>query len=209
VYNRALTDLTLLIGLAVAAAAMGSMFTFGRRRFWIRAAVAGALIGVFGAVAEHDRLGGYLSPRAADIAVGVAAAALLYGLFWAGDRFLRHAFPGLAEEVVDLYRLRWASPAAAGMIAAVAAGEELFWRGFVQARAGLLVATLGYALVLVWGRKLVLLVAALVCGATWGALFAWRDALVAPIVSHVLWDLAIMVYLPVRPARTRSPEATA
>jgi membrane protease YdiL (CAAX protease family) len=209
VYNRALTDLTLLAGLAVATAAMGSMFTFGRRRFWSRAAVAGALIGGFGAVAERDRLGDYLSPRAGDVAAGVAAAALLYGLFWTGDRLLQHAFPGLAEEVEDLYRLRWASPVIAGMIAAVAVGEELFWRGFVQSRAGLLVATAGYALVLVWERKLVLLAAAVVCGATWGALFVWRDTLVAPIVSHVLWDLAVMVFLPIRSAPTPSPRARA
>jgi len=77
----------------------------------------------------------------------------------------------------------------------------------VQARANVLVATLGYALVLIWERKLVLIVAAIVCGGTWGALFAWRDTLMAPMLSHVLWDLAIMVVLPVRTARSSNASA--
>ena len=201
-------DLTLLAGLAVAAAAMGSMFAFGRRHFWARAALAGAIIGGFGAVAEHDRLGDYLRPTVADVTIGVGAAALLYLVFRAGDRLLARVFPKLSDEVLDLYRLRSPSTGIPGMITVVAACEELFWRGFVQARSGLLVATLGYALVLVWERKLVLIVAALVYGATWGALFAWRDTLVAPVLSHVLWDLAIMVFLPVRTAREPSPPTT-
>jgi membrane protease YdiL (CAAX protease family) len=202
-------DVTLGAGLVLAAAVVGSMFAFGRRHFWTRAAVAGGVIGGFGAVAERDRLGDYLRAGVADVLIGVGAAALLYLVFLTGDRFLKRMAPKLSHEVLDLYRLR--SPAAGipGMIAVVAACEELFWRGFVQARAGLLVATLGYALVLIWERKLVLIVAALVCGATWGALFDWRDTLVAPVLSHVLWDLAIMVFLPVRTAREPSPPSTA
>ena len=78
----------------------------------------------------------------------------------------------------------------------------------MQARAGLLVATLAYARVQIWERKVVLIVAALICGATWGALFAWRDTLVAPVLSHVVWDLAIMVFLPVGIGRAATTEAT-
>jgi membrane protease YdiL (CAAX protease family) len=193
-------DLTLAAGLALAVVVMGSMFLFGRRHFWARAAVAGTVIGVFGAVAQRDRLGDDLHTAPADVIVGVVAAALLYAMFWAGDEVLERAFPTLHREVQALYGLRSSAPGVPLLIAAVAVSEELFWRGFVQARAGLLVATLGYALVLVWERKLVLLLAAVVCGATWGALFAWRDSLVAPIVSHVLWDMAIMVFAPVRTA---------
>jgi membrane protease YdiL (CAAX protease family) len=198
-------DTTVLAGLAVAGAAMGSMFAFGRRHFWSRAVVAGAVIGAVGAGAEHDRLDDYLRPTVVDVVVGVASAVLLYLLFRLGDRVLARRWFGLARQVDDLYGLRdEARPTAIlAMIATVAACEELFWRGFVQARSSLMVATVGYALVLVWERKVVLIAAALICGATWGALFAWRGTLVAPMVSHVLWDAAIMVFLPVRTARTR------
>lgn len=202
-------DLTLGAGLVLAAAVVGSMFAFGHRHFWTRAAVAAGVIGGFGAVAERDRLGDYLRVSGADVVIGVGAAALLYLVFLAGDRVLERGSPKLSHEVLDLYRLRSPTAGIPGMIAVVAACEELFWRGFVQARTGLLVATLGYALVLVWERKLVLIIAALVCGATWGALFEWRDTLVAPVLSHVLWDLAIMVFLPVRTVPEPSPPSTA
>jgi membrane protease YdiL (CAAX protease family) len=202
-------DLTLLAGLAVAVVAMGSVFATRRGSFWPRAVVAGMVIGAFAVVAEWGRLANLLRPTWVDLLIGVVSAALLYLVFLAGDRLLANTFPTLSREVDDLYRLRaQARPGAIlVMITAVAVCEELFWRGVVQARAGLLVATLGYALVLVWERKLVLLVAAVICGATWGALFAWRNTLVAPAVSHVLWDLAIMVFLPVRMARELSPRA--
>ena len=200
-------DVTLLVGLAVAVIAMGSMFAFGRHHFWVRALAAGTVIGAFGAVAQRDRLGDFLRPTLVDVIVGVVSAALLYLVFRVGDRVLAHVAPALSRQVGDLYRLRAeARPGAIlPMITAVAVCEEVFWRGFVQARTGLLAATLGYALVLVWERKLVLIVAALICGATWGGLFAWRDTMVAPVLSHVLWDAAIMVFLPVRTAREPDP----
>jgi len=203
-------DLILLAGLAVAATAMGSMFVFGRRHFWSRAMAAGVVIGVFGAVAERGRLGEHLRPTVVDVIIGVSAAVLLYVLFGAGDRVLAKCMPVLHREVGDLYLLRAEARLGAipPMIATVAVTEELFWRGFVQARSGLLVATVAYALVLIWERKIVLIVAALICGATWGALFAWRDTLVAPLLSHVLWDLAIMVFFPVGIARATITEAT-
>ena len=203
-------DLTLLAGLAVAATAMGSMFVFGRRHFWSRAVAAGTVIGVFGALAERGRLGENFRPTVVDVLIGVSSAALLYLVFRIGDRGLAQFMPALHREVRDLYLLRAEAPLGAipPMIAVVAATEEVFWRGFVQARAGLLVATLAYALVLIWERKVVLIVAALICGATWGALFAWRDTLVAPVLSHVVWDLAIMVFLPVGIGRAATTEAT-
>jgi CAAX protease family protein len=200
-------DVTLLAGLAVAVVAMGSMFAFGRQWFWLRALIAGTVIGAFGAMAQRHRLGDFLRPTLVDVTIGVVSAALLYLVFRVGDRLLAHVAPVLSRQVGDLYRLRAeARPGAIlAMIAAVAACEEIFWRGFVQARTGLLLATVAYALVLVWERKLVLILAALICGATWGGLFAWRDTLVAPVLSHVLWDLAIMVFLPVRTAREPDP----
>ena len=98
-------DLTLLAGLAVAATAMGSMFLFGRRHFWSRAMAAGTVIGVFGAVAERDRLGDYLRPTVVDVVIGLSSAVLLYLVFRVGDRGLAQFMPALHREVRDLYRL--------------------------------------------------------------------------------------------------------
>ena len=44
-----------------------------------------------------------------------------------------------------------------------------------------------YTAVQVFERKWALALAALLGGAVWGALFAWRLGLVAPVAAHVLW----------------------
>jgi membrane protease YdiL (CAAX protease family) len=79
-------------------------------------------------------------------------------------------------------------------------GEELFFRGLWQARTSFVVGLVVYAAVHVWERKLVLIAAAVLGGALWGGLLAWTGGLVAPVVSHVAWDLAIIFWKPVHPA---------
>ena len=189
-----------VVGLAVAAVAWGALFGLGRAAFWSRAALAGLTIGAYGVIAQRAAIDDLLAPTALDVAIGVAGAGVLYGVFWAGDRLMRRWFPRSAAQVDDLYQVRSMStpehlPMAAVLLV-VGPCEELFWRGFVQARAGFAVALACYAAVHVWERKAVLILAAVAGGAFWGALFAWRGTLVAPIVSHALWDLAVVVWFP-------------
>jgi len=188
--------LTVGVGVAVAAAAWAFLFIPPLDRFWKRAAIAGPVIGLYALVAQRGRLGDVLGPSAVEVVLGVAAAAVLYGVFWAGDRVLGRVAPALSAQVTDLYRVR--AGAAAGVLVVVGLCEELFWRGFVQDRAGFALALAGYAAVHVWERKPVLVLAAVVGGAYWGALFLWRDSLTASLVSHALWDLAIVVWFPLR-----------
>ena len=193
-------SLTVVIGLVVAALAWGLLFGFGRAAFWSRAALAGLAIGAFAVIAQRDEIGDLLRPTVVDVAIGVAGAIVLYGVFWAGDRILRRWVPAAAAHVDDLYGVR-SVPASArlpipAVLLLVGPCEELFWRGLIQARAGFGVALAGYAAVHLWERKPVLVLAAVVGGAFWGALFAWRGTLVAPIVSHALWDLAVVVWYP-------------
>lgn len=180
----------------VAALAWAALFRFGRANFWSRALVAGPVIGVFAIVAQREKLEDFLRPTLADVAIGVVAAGVLYGVFWAGDRFLRRWLPALAAQVDGLYGVRASRAFMTAVLVVVGPCEELFWRGLVQQRAGFVVALAGYAAVHVWERKAVLVLAALVGGAFWGALFSWRGTLVAPIVSHALWDLALVVWWP-------------
>ena len=187
-------------GVAAAAVAWAALFAPARRGFWARALVAGLAIGVYAVAAQHDRWGDLLRLTGADVTLGVAAAVMLYGVFLAGDRILRRWLPALAAQVDDLTEVR-AVPSSdrlpvPAVLVVVGCAEELFWRGFVQARAGFAIALGCYAAVHLWERKAVLVLAAVVGGAYWGALFAWRDNLVAPLVSHVLWDLAVVVWRP-------------
>ena len=195
-------DATVAIGLVVAAVAWGLLFALGRDRFWPRAAAAGSVIGLYGLVAQRRSLGELFELEAIDVVIGVVSAAVLWAVFWIGDRLVAVLVPCLSADVDDLYAVRGETTAARMpfVLAIIGPAEEIFWRGLVQQRAGLAVALVGYALVHLWERKPILLLAALVGGAFWGALFAWTGSLVAPIVSHLLWDLAIIVWFPTRRA---------
>jgi membrane protease YdiL (CAAX protease family) len=193
-------SLVVVGGLVVVAVAWAALFAPGRAGFWRRALAAGLVIGAYGAIAQRHRLGHLLHVAVVDLAVGVAGAAALYGLFRGADRLLRALVPGVAAAVGRLYQFggptrAWYVPV---VLVVVGACEEIFWRGFVQARAGVAVGLVGYAAVHLWERNAALVLAALAGGAAWGALFAWRGTLVAPIACHALWDLAVVVWFPFR-----------
>lgn len=190
----------LVVGLVVAGLAWGALFGLGRDGFWTRALAAGVAIGAYGVVAQRSRIGDLLRPTPADVALGVAGAGVLYGVFWAGHAVLRRWLPTTAAQVQELYQVRSIRTSGrlpiAAVLVVVGPAEELFWRGFVQERAGFVLALAAYAAVHLWERKATLVLAAAVGGAFWGALFAWRGTLVAPLVSHALWDLAVLVWFP-------------
>src|SRR5687767_13494547 len=193
-------DATVAVGLALAAVAWGLLFALGRDHFWPRAAAAGATIGVYGLVAQRRDLADLFAFTPLDVVIGIVSAAVLWAVFWIGDRLVTWLLPSLSAEVDDLYAVREETTTTRMplVLAVIGPAEEVFWRGLVQQRAGIAVALAAYALVHVWERKPILLLAALVGGAFWGALFAWTGSLVAPIVSHLLWDLAIIVWFPTR-----------
>jgi len=188
-------------GLAVAGLAWTWLFAAGPTGFWNRAAVAGLIIGIFGIVAQRHRLGHLLERTPLDVAIGVLGAAVLYGVFWVANLVLSRVFPAMARQVAQLYAIRGTArtPQMVGVLLLVGPCEEIFWRGFVQSRAGVVVALVGYAAVHLWERKAVLVLAAVAGGVFWAGLFAWRTTLMAPIVCHALWDLAVVIWFPFRP----------
>ncbi|MGI8776127.1 MAG: CPBP family intramembrane glutamic endopeptidase [Acidimicrobiales bacterium] len=189
-----------LAGLVVAGLAWTWLFAAGPTGFWNRAAVAGLIIGIYGIVAQRHRLGHLLEVTPLDVAIGVVGAAVLYGVFWVGNLMLTRILPAMARQVAQLYAIRGTArtPQMVGVLLLVGPCEEIFWRGFVQSRAGVVVALVGYAAVHLWERKAVLVLAAVAGGAFWAGLFAWRTTLVAPIVCHALWDLAVVIWFPFR-----------
>ena len=138
---------------------------------------------------------------AAAAAVGVASGLGLYALFWLGEQLLVVVAPGLAAEVGELYAVKGETrPGFVPVVVAVAAtGEELFFRGFLQVRSGVVIALAVYAAVHLWERKLILILAALVAGGCWAALLGLTGGIVAPLVSHLVWGLTIIVWHPARP----------
>jgi membrane protease YdiL (CAAX protease family) len=83
-------------------------------------------------------------------------------------------------------------------------GEELVWRGVVQTGLsrrfgtinGIWLAAGVYTLVQVPVGSPVLLLTAFGCGLMWGALRAWTHSLISVLVAHILWDVLILLWLP-------------
>jgi membrane protease YdiL (CAAX protease family) len=195
--------LKLVVGIAVAFAAWAVMFAVQRRGFWTRAAMAAAAIAIYAVAVDPGAIGHQFTRHHwyADLLVGLGGGVGLYAVFWIGEQVLVLLLPSLAAEVGDLYSLKGeAHPAMMPVVLVVAAtGEELFFRGLLWHRAGVVAALLIYGAVHIPARKIILVAAALLGGALWGALFSWTGGLVAPVASHLLWIFMIVVWKPARP----------
>ncbi len=141
------------------------------------------------------------------VAIGLASAILLYVLSYAGSLILPRVMVGSLEQVAKIYALKsgqseWRIGIFLTLI--IGPGEELWWRGFLQRHWSLrlrswpglfLVAGL-YAAVHLTSKNPVLVLAALVCGFVWGYQYLRYKSLLANVVSHILFDLAVFLFLP-------------
>ncbi len=188
---------------AIGAAALWSgLVAWSPPWFFTAAAPFCALWIVLSMGAAPPGLQGRLEPDPGDVALGVAAALVLY----AGTRlFLRLSCGGLTDALCaplhGMFARFHTRTLGAGLTLAllVAPAEELFWRGVVQARlsarlrapAAVAAATgLAVAAALATGEGFLALATAPTYAA-WGFLFAWRRSLVAPIISHALWSVLV------------------
>jgi membrane protease YdiL (CAAX protease family) len=207
-----------LAGLAAVAAILflGLFATHGIGRFdfwWWMAVNALAMIGLglkFDASFSPHLRGDIRRGRAGKLALGVGSAAALYGIFYAGNGIVRVLWGEQAGQGIDqVYALKNGVPMIrVALIIAFLIGpaEELFWRGLLQRQLtarygpapGVLGATILYAGVHLASGNPMLILAALVCGAFWGALYAWKRSVWTNVISHTLWDLAVFIFLPLR-----------
>jgi membrane protease YdiL (CAAX protease family) len=202
--------LGLAAGLALAYGAFAAVFRGPRERFWTRMTKTGLALGAVALAADPERRR-ELRPRPRDVALGLAAAAGLYGVFQVGDRAARRVMPRGAEDIGDVYALRSLAPApelAARLGFVIAPAEELFWRGFVQDRLtgrfgrwrGAALSSLAYGGAHACTGNATLVGAAGAAGAYWSALRAAGLRMPALIVSHVAWDIWIFLIAPTEPA---------
>jgi len=92
-----------------------------------------------------------------------------------------------------------------GLGLVIGPAEELFWRGFVQRRAGYLTATALYGGAHIVTENATLIGAATIAGAYWGLLRAVGVPLGALVVSHVAWDIWIFLIAPTEASGERQP----
>jgi uncharacterized protein YbjT (DUF2867 family)/membrane protease YdiL (CAAX protease family) len=171
------TGMTASMGLALAGAlASGSV----RRRLW---------------------------PTGFGIAAGLAAGAILYGLTGVAVLLLRSGWPGWEVHARLLYALRGAHGClfVAPSLVLIVLAEEAVWRGviarFLMERwgraSGIAAGAAIYALAHAATLNPLLVAAALGCGLFWGILYAATDSLVAPFVSHLVWDILLLFVIPI------------
>ncbi len=82
--------------------------------------------------------------------------------------------------------------------------EEVYWRGYLQKNLmvrfggwqGWLLAAGIYAAVHIWSFNFMLIGAAFVAGAFWGAMYGYFKNLTPVIISHSVWSMVIFAVFP-------------
>ncbi|HUQ42062.1 MAG TPA: CPBP family intramembrane glutamic endopeptidase [Candidatus Limnocylindrales bacterium] len=195
-------DPIVAIGLAAAFGLFALTFRGQRARFWERMTLTGFVLGTMALANESELRRLRWSSR--DVVFGLGSAAVLYGVFDIGDRVARQVMPRGSKEIQDIYALRTlAPPEEIGLRLATVIGpaEELFWRGFVQRRAGGLAAAAAYGGVHLVTGNATLVGAAAIAGIYWGLLRALGMSMPALITSHIAWDIWIFLLAPTEGAK--------
>jgi NADH dehydrogenase len=172
---------------------------------WYRMAVGGLVLSAFALARVRLDWRALFRPRWRHVAHGAAAAAVLYAVGALAAALLT-ASPGLAAQFVELYGWKRMVPSVLSvpLLLGIVLGEEIVWRNAVTlplaARwgpwRGMLAAAALFALAHLPMGVPVLLLAALGAGAFWSALVLKTRSAVPALVSHVLWDLAVLFWFP-------------
>lgn len=181
-------------------------FVIKPMNFWLEMSLSISLLVLMALWAKKDLFHlGKITLR--HIVIGILSAAALYLVFYIGNILTGYLLPFKNTQVLSVYSNKsQGSPFLIGslLLFLIGPGEEIFWRGFIQntlslkigADKGYLLATLLYAGVHIITGNLMLVIAALVCGAYWGFIYKQEKSLVPVIISHALWDLTIFVLFP-------------
>jgi CAAX protease family protein len=197
---------TVIWAILLATAVWVVIFAWRPANFWL---LMGAGVGALGLLALRIRgpfpLEEGMYPR--DLAIGVAAAAVLYAVFALGRLAVARLVPVASAQIGSVYVLGSQAPwwlIAVLLVSVIAPGEELFWRGLVQwglvrrlgPGLGWALATAVYGGVHIVAANPMLIVAALAAGGFWGLLYLRIGRLAPLVVSHIVWDLTVFLVLP-------------
>lgn len=179
----------------------------GEINFWLMMAIAAGTLAGWSLCAGGAELRRMLRFGMKWLLPGIVSAVVLYAVFLAAHHASGYIFDFTKDQVARVYELRQQAPTAviAVLLVFIAPAEEVFWRGLIQRRlavrlgpwAGWIFASLMYAAVHVWALNLTLFAAALMCGLFWGWIMLRYRSLWPCIISHVVWDLVIFVFLPI------------
>jgi len=207
----------LLLVLALAAW-VGCFVVLVRWGTWTLFAFAGgALVTV--STWTDPALFGLLRPSLAKLGIGLMVGMLMLALTHAAFALFAILHPGIAAATLELYGLLnaigYSSLARAALIVAIAASEEVLFRGVLvdsgldnledwrlrvmswPRLSRLLVLSIGYAAATLPLGSPLLFACALLCGLVWGGLRVATQSLVPPVAAHIVWDLGVLLVWPV------------
>lgn len=196
---------------------MFSPWTSTRINFWVAMSLSAICLTLFSVVGLHYRhdeseaepASAWLKNASLHLLRGIVIGALLWSLFWLGDKISSLIFDFARPQVDSIYGMKQGLPPwaiALLLLVLIGPAEEYFWRGYVQRS---LAATIGenrafvtttaiYTLIHIWSFNFMLIMAAMVCGVVWGGLYRLKPQwLPALVISHALWDACVFVVFPI------------
>jgi membrane protease YdiL (CAAX protease family) len=202
--KKLMADRRLVIGFVLAHLLL--WFTFQERNvFWYLFTAAMLILISFSIL--HEELENKTSTLKY-FTYGILTGIAVYSLFWLGSSLIDVLRLPLSGQISQLYRLF--EPKAAwhfiALIIIIVPGEEIFWRGFVlrrllnrlNVRTSVILSAVLYASVHIYSGQFALVLAALAAGLAWGALYAWKRSIPLVVVSHIVFDLLLFGFLPLR-----------
>jgi membrane protease YdiL (CAAX protease family) len=174
--------------------------------FWVKIALSAATLAAVSLfLGSHPKQNLELDLKS--LLIGLASAALLYLIFWIGKSLATVLFPFAPHQIGAIYgKGEGTSMWIIILLLFFVTGpsEEIYWRGYLQRNLmirfggwkGWLLATVLYAGVHLWSFNFMLIGAAGVAGAFWGAMY-WRLGKLGPVmISHSLWSSVIFAVFP-------------
>ena len=174
--------------------------------FWIKISFSAATLAILSLLLQPNRKE-RIRIDARAVALGLASAAILSFIFWTGKAVSEVILPFSGRQIGGIYDKGAGTPMwviALLLFFVTGPSEELYWRGYLQKNLmmrygqwqGWLLATAIYAAVHIWSFNFMLIGAAAVAGAFWGAMY-WRLKNLTPvIISHSVWSAVIFAVFP-------------
>lgn len=173
---------------------------------WVAIGSAALVLGVATLVFDWPASRDGLRPTARAAMIGLAAGAVMSLCTYLVYPLALRIAPFIAADTAFLYAAFRVPPAAVAslMLVPVILGEELVWRGAVQSALvrrfgpvrGVALAGILYGVAVAPLGSPILVVVAFACGVTWGTLRLTSASLVTPLLAHLLWDLLVLVWMP-------------
>ena len=173
---------------------------------WLAIGGAAIALGLAVLVFQRPASAALLQPSARRVLLGAAAGGVMAVATYVLYPLFARILPFIATDTTRLYAAFRAPSFVVASVALVPIilGEELVWRGVVQTSLvqrlgvwrGIPLAAIVYALVHTPLGSPVLVAVAFFCGLAWGILRAMTASLVPPLVAHLLWDVLVLLWLP-------------